>query len=147
MGDRRALQVTGRALSQVAVFAATYVPAVEAVSAADPRVDAALWAALAGAAAAGALVFGWALLDGYRGTVAHPVRLWATSVSVAAVLVVGLLLGLWVFLAAAMGGSGAIGDLVWLLGAGVLAAAIAAGCATAVVAVAVRAGRALGHSY
>lgn len=97
---------------------------------------------LVGAAASGALVFGWALADGRRPeAVPRPVRLWAAATLAAALTATALVLGFWFVLAAAMGGSTSRVDAVPVAGYGVLAVAVTAACGTTVAAAGVRIGR------
>ena len=139
--SRRTLQVTGRALALTGVFATTYPVTVNSVYASSLKVDAALVALLFGAGACALVILVWAFVDGRRpDAVPRPVRLWA-GVALASSVVTGLLvLALWIFIAAAMGGSMATADLLWMVPATLGVAVLAAGAGTAVAAAAVRVG-------
>ena len=138
---RRALQITGRSLTLTSVFAAVYLVVVNSVYAASLKVDAALVALLFGAGACALVILVWAFGDGRRpDAVPRPVQLWA-GVALASSVVMGLLvLALWIFIAAAMGGSMATADLLWMVPATLGVAVVAAGAGTAVAAAAVRVG-------
>lgn len=136
------MQIAGRALALVvvfaAVFAATAVSGIEVPLPLDP----AYTPTMTGAVTSGALVFGWALADGRRPhRVARPVRLWVAVIMVAATTVTVLVLGFWICLGAAVGGSVSRHDLVPVAGFGVLGAALLTVVGTAVAAAGLRVGR------
>lgn len=136
------LQVAARALALILVFAAASTGAVVSEFRMPLPLDPAYSPLVVGAVAAAALTCGWAFIDGQRpASVPRPVQLWAAASLVFALVVSALVLTLWIFLAAAMGGSVAVGQLPWIIAAAMMVAVVTAGVGTAVAAAIVRAAR------
>lgn len=143
---RQVQRVAVRALALIVVFAVAYAVAyavaVASEFATSLPLDPAYLPLLVGVGAAAALIWGWASADGRRpDSVPRPVQLWAAASLVSALVVTALVSALWIFLAAAMGGSVVAGELPWIIAAAWVAAVLAAGVGTAVAAAVVRAAR------
>lgn len=139
---RQVLQVVARALALILVFAGAYAGAVGSGFGASLLLDPAYSPVLAGAVATVALTCGWAFADGQRPcSVPRPVQLWAVASLVSASVMTALVLALWIFLAAAMGGSVRAGQLPWIIAAAMMVAVLTAGVGTAMAAAVVRAAR------
>ncbi|MFF0902482.1 UNVERIFIED_CONTAM: hypothetical protein RF653_01125 [Kocuria sp. CPCC 205316] len=139
---RRVQQVAVRALALIIVFAVAYAAAVASGIATSLPLDPAYSPLLVGVGAVAALTCAWAFEDGRRlDSVPNPVQLWAAVSLVSALVVTALVSALWVFLAAAMGGSVVAGELPWIIAAALVAAVLAAVVGTAVAVAVVRAAR------
>lgn len=141
---RRCLQIAGRALALLVVFAATFVAVSLALDEFEhwAPIDLAYLPPLAGVSVCTTVVFGWALADGLRPKpLDRPVKLWAVSIALAALVATALVLGFWIFLAASMGGSVNRDDTVWVLGLSVLVSVLVSAAGAAVAAGGVWLGR------
>jgi len=135
-------QVAARAFALILVFTGAYAGAVVSKFGMSLPLDPAYSPLVVGAVAAAALTCGWAFADGQRpASIPHPVQLWAAVSLVAALVATALVLALWIFIAAAMGGSVRVGELPWIIAAAMMVAVLTAGVGTAVAAVVVRAAR------
>lgn len=139
---RQVWQVAARALVLILVFAGAYAGAVVSKFEVSLPLDPAYSPLVVGAVATAALTCGWAFTDGQRpAAVPRPVQLWATASLVFALVVIALVLTLWIFLAAAMGGSVRAGELPWIIAAAMMAIVLTAGVGAAMAAAVVRAAR------